>query len=147
MPERLFKHKVKILFVTIFIFLLIAVRVFENQLFYDPFLAYFKDQYGSTPLPDFAALKLFFALSARYFLNAFFSLGIIYIIFKDFDLTKFAALLYLFFFIVLIAGFFIVVYRFPENKMAVFYIRRFLIQPIFLLLFLPGFYFQLKSKK
>lgn len=147
MPERLFKHKGKILFVSIFIFLLIAVRVFEQRLFYDPFLEYFKDQFGNTPLPDFEALKLFFALIGRYFLNAFFSLGIIYVIFKDFDLTKFAGLLYLFFFILLIIGFFIVVYQFPENKMGIFYIRRFLIQPILLLLFLPAFYFQVKSKK
>jgi exosortase F-associated protein len=35
-----------------------------------------------------------------------------------------------------------------DDKMLVFYIRRFIIQPIFLLLFVPAFYFQqLASKK
>jgi exosortase F-associated protein len=52
---------------------------------------------------------------------------------------------YLLFFIILISLFFIVLFFFGEtNKMTLFYIRRFLIQPIFLLLFLPAFYYQKK---
>jgi len=143
MPERLFKHKLKILFSSIFVCGLIFVRAFEDVLFYDPFLKYFRSEFGSEPLPDFNSVKLFFALLGRYFMNTFCSLGIIYVLFKDFGLTKFSALIYLVFFVLLIAAFFILLHAFAHpDKMLLFYIRRFLIQPIFLLLFLPAFYFQ-----
>ena len=143
MPERLFKHKLKILFSSIFVCGLIFVRAFEDTLFYDPFLKYFRSEFGNVPLPDFNTFKLFLALLARYFLNAFFSLGIIYILFKDLGLTKFSALIYLVFFILLIAALFVLLHAFVDpDKMVIFYVRRFLIQPILLLLFLPAFYFQ-----
>ncbi|WP_256387090.1 exosortase F system-associated protein [Flavobacterium sp. 140616W15] len=33
-----------------------------------------------------------------------------------------------------------------HNNLMLFYVRRFLIQPIFILLFIPGFYYQKLSK-
>jgi len=148
MPKRLFKHKLKILFVSIFVCAIVSVRAFENVLFYDPFLQYFRNEFGSLPLPDFNTLRLIGSLAFRYFLNMIFSLGIIYTLFRDFHLTKFSALLYLVFFVLLLSAFFIVLHFFgSEQKMLIFYIRRFLIQPIFLLLFLPAFYYQKKVSK
>jgi exosortase F-associated protein len=86
---------------------------------------------------------LFFGLVLRYFLNSSLSLAIIYVLFKDIEAVKFASILYLIFFTLLILALFLVLYFFGEtNKMTLFYIRRFLIQPIFLLLFLPAFYYQ-----
>jgi len=149
MPERLFKHKVKILFASMFVCALVFVRAFENVLFYDPFLHYFKTDFVKWPLPEIDNLKLLAGLFYRYTLNTFFSLGIIYIAFKDLELTKFSAILYALFFGILIVLFFaVLIFSGEENKMALFYIRRFLIQPIFLLLFLPAFYYQkIVSKK
>lgn len=79
----------------------------------------------------------------RYLLNSAISLGIIYLIFFDTKLTVFAAWLYFLFFILLISAF-LALYMLPDepHKMYLFYVRRFLIQPILLLLFVPAFYFQ-----
>lgn len=147
MPKRLFKHKLKILFISVFVCAIVSVRAFEDVLFYDPFLRYFRNEFGSLPLPEFDVWRLFGGLASRYFLNMFFSLGIIYVLFRDFHLTKFSALLYLVFFIILVSAFFAVLHFFESEKMLLFYIRRFIIQPIFLLLFLPAFYYQKKVSK
>jgi len=99
------------------------------------------------PLPKVENVSLFFGLFFRYFLNTAVSLAMIYVLFKDIEAVKFASILYLVFFVILVVAFFFVFSFFGEaNKMALFYIRRFLIQPIFLLVFLPGFYYQKQNK-
>lgn len=127
--------------------MLVLVRAYEDVLFYDPFLNYFKTNYYHLPLPKTDNLQFFFGLVFRFFLNTILSLGIIYIVFMDFEAVKFASILYLLFFVILVSLFFMVLFYFGEtHKMALFYIRRFLIQPIFLLLFLPAFYYQKLTK-
>lgn len=143
MLQQLFNNKLRILFATIFVLMLVLVRAYEDFLFYDPFLDYFRAEYHNLPLPEVENSSFFLGLLFRYFLNSIFSLAIIYVFFKDFEAIKFVSILYLLFFIILILALFFVLYFNEEtNKMALFYIRRFLIQPIFLLLFLPAFYFQ-----
>lgn len=125
---------------------LIFIRLYETQLFYDPFLVYFKNDYLNLPFPEYDTFLLLSNLILRYFFNTFFSLAIIFLLFKDFQLTKFAAFLYFFFFIILIFLFFGVLSFFDEqSKFLLFYVRRFLIQPLFLVLFIPAFYFQKKQ--
>ena len=147
MLKKILNHKLRIVLVLVFLLLIILVRGYENDLFYDPFLYYFKMDYTNLSFPKINTFHLFLGLLFRYFLNSIFSLAIIYIVFKDLELTKFASLLYVIFFVILIGVFFFVfiVYG-EENKMALFYIRRFLIQPLFLLLFLPAFYYQKQNK-
>ncbi len=143
MLQKLFKNKFRILLIIILIFGLVIIRAFENQLFYDPFLEYFKSNYQNTKLPEIENLNLFLGLFFRYLLNSILSILIIYLVFKDLDMMKFASIIYFVFFIILIFAFYLaLINNFENNKMTLFYIRRFLIQPIFLLLFLPGFYFQ-----
>jgi len=127
--------------------LLVLVRTFEDALFYDPFLNYFKTNYTQLPLPQMETGKLFLHLFFRYLLNTILSLAIIYTIFKNVELVKFSAVLYVIFFIFLIAAFFLTLEFYANNKMLIFYIRRFLIQPLFLLLFIPAFYFQERAAK
>ncbi len=146
MLKKMFKNIAQILILSTLILLLISVRLLENQLFYDPFLIFFKSSSSTNALPIVDVLKLFFSYLFRYFLNTIISLLIIYILFKNKGLIKFTSFLYLIFFIVLISLFFIVYQYFAQtNKMTLFYIRRFLIQPVFLLLFIPAFYFQKKN--
>jgi exosortase F-associated protein len=143
MLQKLLNHKVRILLATLLVLLLVLIRAYEDVLFYDPFLNYFKTDYYNLLLPEIDNFQLFFGLFLRYFLNTIISLGIIYVLFKDIEAVKFASILYLVFFIILVITFFLVFSFFGEtNKMTLFYIRRFLIQPIFLLLFLPAFYYQ-----
>ncbi|WP_374707786.1 exosortase F system-associated protein [Flavobacterium sp. J372] len=46
---------------------------------------------------------------------------------------------------VLMIAFIIVVNTEKPNLLALFYIRRFLIQPLFLILFIPAFYYQRRN--
>lgn len=143
MLQKLLNHKIRIALAILFIVFLALIRAYEDSLFYDPFLNYFKADYYNLPLPETDAIRLFFGLFFRYFLNTLLSLALIYVFFKDIEAVKFASILYVVFFIILIVAFFLVLSFFGEaNKMILFYIRRFLIQPIFLLLFIPAFYYQ-----
>lgn len=125
--------------------LIVLVRVFQHELFYDPLLDFFKSE--SKILPEYNSLKLFAGLLFRYVLNMVFSLGIIYLVFKDKAILKLCAMLYTLLFIVLIILFFIVLTADNKNLLLLFYIRRFLIQPLFLILFLPAFYYQKRLRR
>ena len=147
MLKNLFEYKFRILGVIALLIALACVRAFENELFYDPFLKYFKSNYQNSNLPKADGLYLLVSYFFRYFINSMLSLSIIYIVFKDFEMIKFVSILYITFFIMLIFLFFLTIKYFGNsNKMFLFYIRRFIIQPIFLMLFLAGFYFQKKVK-
>ncbi|WP_296148188.1 exosortase F system-associated protein [uncultured Flavobacterium sp.] len=140
--EKILSHKRQIAFCIFLVFLLALVRALES-FFYDPFLIYFKGDYMRLPFPEYSSVKLFFSLFLRYSLNSIISLAIIQILFKDFMLTKFASVLYLFLFIILIIAFFSIIgLSDKSNNFLLFYVRRFLIQPLFVLLFVPAFYYQ-----
>ena len=126
----------------------VAVRAFESRLFYDPFLAYFKADFSSVPYPLVDESRLLLNYFLRYGLNSALSLALIQVVFRNRDVTIFAGVLYAIFFVVFLVGF-ILVWKdaFGEQKMALFYVRRFLIQPLLILLFLPAFYVQLRSEK
>lgn len=143
MLKKVRNNKVRIVLSVLVVLLLIAVRYKEKQLFYDPFLNYFHQNYIALPLPKINFFSLFIHLAFRYFLNTMLSLSLLFIIFNDKEIIKFTALLYIIFFTLLVIAFYIVLYYFGEHhKMTLFYIRRFLIQPLFVLLFIPAFYFQ-----
>src|SRR6476646_8137051 len=101
MLKSLLRHKFRIGVVIILVFFLAAVRAFEDVLFYDPFLNYFKEDFTNRPLPSLDMVKLSIHLLLRYAINTVFSLAIIYTIFEKAELTKFAAALYLIFFVIL----------------------------------------------
>ena len=143
MLQKTLNNKLRFVLFLSLVVLLMLVRAFENQLFYDPFLDFFKKDFTMLRLPNFDSTQLFFGLLFRYSLNTAFSLGIIYIFFKDLTMLHFSFILYLFFFMILIVAFFCITYLDSGHyNWLLFYIRRFLIQPIFVLLFVPGFYYQ-----
>ncbi len=143
MLRKLLNNKERVVVLMLLLLLLVLIRAYEDVLFYDPFLNYFKSGYHNIPIPKIETLPLFFGLLFRYILNSIISLAIIFVLFKDVEAIRFASVIYLIFFIILILLFFVVLSFFGESsKMTLFYIRRFLIQPIFLLLFLPAFYIQ-----
>ncbi len=147
MLRKLLQNK-KRLFLIVFALLgLILVRAFEDELFYDPFLTFFKSDYQNKSLPVYNSFLLFGNLLLRYFLNTFLSLVIIRFLFNDKKLVIFSSYLFLLFFIILILVFFVLLH-FSERPdyLMLFYIRRFLIQPLFLVLFIPAFYYQQISR-
>lgn len=143
MLRKILNNKIRLAQFLFLVALLALIRAFEDQLFYDPFLDYFKNDFTKLSLPNFNPFQLFFGLLFRYTLNTFVSLWIIYVLFKEVQMVKFALVLYYFFFMILIISFFFIIYYSKgHNNFALFYVRRFLIQPIFVLLFVPAFYYQ-----
>jgi exosortase F-associated protein len=148
MLRQLLQNKKKLFKVCFLVLLLVIIRAFENTLFYDPFLAYFKSEYANLPFPQINVVKLFFGVGFRFYLNSVISLFLLYVIFEDGKMVKFSILLYMILGSVLMISFFFVLNFFgEESKMTLFYIRRFLIQPIFILLFIPAFYYQKQIRK
>lgn len=147
MLKNLLNNKTNLFFVFLLVASLVAIRAFEDNIFYDPFLDYFKLNYANLPLPNYNPIKLFVSLGFRFYLNSIVSLGLIYVLFKDSKIIKFSAFLYVFLgSVLLISFFFMIKVGGMENKMSLFYIRRFIIQPIFLIVFIPAFYYQKKMK-
>ena len=129
--------------------LLILIRAFENELFYDPYLTFFKNDYLYIDNPRREIFKLTLFTALRYFLNSIISLGIIFNFFKEGSVVKFSALIYAAAFLILMPFFlYFVINPKQEDYYIFFNLRRFLIQPILLLLLLPAFYYhKLKFKK
>lgn len=148
MLEKLLRNKIKVVLVVALVLLLAVVRAFEDSFFYDPFSGYFKNDYLNLPFPAFDGFRLFIGMTFRYFLNTIISLAVIYVLFKDLKLTQFASFLYVVFFIILISIFFLLItFSDQHHNFFLFYVRRFLIQPLFLLLFVPAFYYQKLQKR
>jgi exosortase F-associated protein len=144
MPNKFFRYT---LILGAF-FLIICIRFFEDVLFYDPFLTFFKTDYQNKSLPNVDALKLISNLFLRYFANTLLSIAIIYLLFLNQMHVKVAFILYLILFVLLLAIFSYLLFVSKEpNYLVLFYVRRFLIQPMLLLLLIPAFYFQKLTSK
>lgn len=135
----------KIIGVIICVILLILIRWYEDSLFYDPLITFFKTDHTSQSLPDFDGLLLIGNIALRYIMNTLLSLAVLWFVFSEKGIIKISVLLYSFLFLFLISVFiYLLFYSDSESYLSLFYVRRFLIQPLFLLLFLPAFYFQKK---
>lgn len=147
MLKELLQNKKRLFFMGLALLGLILVRAFEDNLFYDPFLSFFKTDYQNKPLPNLNCYLLFGNLLLRYAVNTFFSLIIIRLLFNERNLMIFSAYLFLVLFVILFVVFFGLLHFSKEpDYLILFYIRRFLIQPIFLVLFIPAFYYQQISR-
>jgi len=147
MLRELLQNKKRFFYIGLALLGLILVRTFEDELFYDPFLSFFKTDYQNKPLPDLNCYLLFGNLLLRYAINTFFSLIIIRLLFNERNLMIFSGYLFLFLFVILVVIFFSLLHFYKEpDYLILFYIRRFLIQPLFLVLFIPAFYYQQISR-
>lgn len=127
--------------------LLILVRAFENYLFYDPLIGYFQNDYLYKQAPELNSWKLVLNLLYRYLINTIISLVIIYAVYRNFTYVKLSAKIYVVAFCVLILAFgFLLNTSFENGYLLPFYLRRFLIHPLLLLVFLPAFYYHQMSR-
>ncbi|WP_339753005.1 exosortase F system-associated protein [uncultured Winogradskyella sp.] len=121
---------------------LVLIRTFEDILFYDPYLTFFENVYLYIDSPRREVAKLVLFTSLRFLLNTLLSLGILYVIFKDKNIIKFSVLIYGLAYVLLMIPFlYFVTNPKQEDYYLFFNIRRFLIQPIGLILLLPAFYY------
>ena len=133
----------KILLILLGVVLLVLIRVYEESLFYDPLLKFFKTEHTTQPLPAFNFCKLLLHTILRFIINSLISLGIIWVIFQQKEVMKFSIVLYGFFLLLLAITFVILLHTSEAGQhLHLFYVRRFLIQPLFLLLLIPAFYLQ-----
>ena len=126
----------------ILVLMLAAVRFFEQDIFYDPLIVFFKSDYLLGIIPPMDMAELMINLTMRYALNTSISLLIIYISFKDIGILKFSTILYAVLYVLATSVFIFLVLNIErEHYLALFYVRRFLIHPLFLLILLPAFYY------
>lgn len=130
--------------IVVFIILLLGlvmIRTFQNELFYDPFILFFRGDYHFSDVPVFSLGKLMRSVFFRYVMNAGVSLGIIYTIFLNAQYVRLSALLYGLALIVFMTIFLILVLNLKSSWYYLFFTgRRFLIQPVLLILFIAAFY-------
>ncbi|MAC87053.1 MAG: exosortase F system-associated protein [Gammaproteobacteria bacterium] len=139
------KKTIRIIITVLLIVLLFLVRAFEEQLFYDPLNSYFQNDYLYKKIPSLDRWNLLLHLFYRYIINSLISLAIIHLVFRNKKIIKFSQLFFTISFLVLIVAFFFSLRNNLEGGyIFTFYIRRFLIQPLFLLILLPAFYYHKK---
>jgi|SRR5690606_4512796 len=127
----------------VLIFCLILVRRFETELFYDPFLEFFKGDFLNNDYPQYDLTKIILSIFSRYFLNTFISILIIGLIFWNKKYMLFSTYVFIGFFLILLPIYvYFVETEFSFGENFGFYIRRFLIQPVLLLILIPAFYYQ-----
>ena len=133
----------KWIFVILGISGLIAVRSLENILFYDPFLAFFKSANTNASFPDFQWTPLILNYFLRFALNVILSLLIVQSLFQNKKWTIQALVLILIIFAITFALYLFCIYsKFEIGYLFSFYMRRFVIQPLILLVIIPLFYYR-----
>lgn len=122
---------------------LVGVRMIEENVFYDPFLNYFHEANKNIAFPEFEWGKLIFSHLFRFILNLFFSCVIIHFLFKNKEWTLQGAVLITIIFAITFPIYLYCIYdRLEIGYLFSFYMRRFVIQPLILLLIIPLFYYR-----
>ena len=125
------------------IFGLIGVRMMEDRLFYDPFLDYFHLANKDAVFPDFVWFKLVLNYLFRFLLNLILSAVVVHFIFKNNQWTVQAMVLMLIVFAITFPLYlYAISTKFEIGYLFSFYMRRFVIQPLILLLIIPMFYYR-----
>ncbi|MFT5751668.1 MAG: exosortase F-associated protein [Flavobacteriales bacterium] len=132
----------RIFVILLCLFMLILVRFRESALFYDPLISFFYGDYQSQPLPGIEWISYVLNIFLRYVINMLLSVAILWLAFKDRGIVKFSMLLYTIMFCVLMSLFVVFWHTSAQGEyMALFYVRRFLIQPLLIFMLLPAFYY------
>lgn len=127
--------------------MLFLIRAFEKEVFYDPLIVYFQNDYLYSTMPDVNTWKLVIDILYRYTLNSLITIGIIQLVYQKKKFVKFSGFFLMFAFMLLMPVYVhLLKGEFKEGYLFPFYIRRFLIHPLFLLLLLPAFYYQKLNK-
>lgn len=122
---------------------LVSVRILEDRIFYDPFLNYFHEANKNIPFPSFEWGKLISGYLFRFILNLLFSCVVIHFWFKNRQWTIQGAILITIIFAITFPIYLYSIYdRFEIGYLFSFYMRRFVIQPLILLLIIPMFYYR-----
>lgn len=135
-------------FVLLGILGLVGVRYVEADVFYDPLLAYFKESTTQSQFPEIKWMPLIGSHLLRFLLNVLFSVAVLQGLFANKIWTIQGIVLMMIFFAITFPLYLYCVYtQFSIGELFSFYIRRFVIQPLALLLIIPLFYYRKSIEK
>ena len=127
---------------------LVFIRVLEEKLFYDPFLKYFQQEFHTSDFPVFVWWKLIMSHFFRFLLNLIFSAILLQGLFGKKNWTKQATFLMVLGFVVLLPIYLTGLYtQMKWGYLFTFSVRKFVIQPVFLLLFVAVFYYKKRLER
>ena len=123
----------------------ILVRAYQGYLFYDPLEMYFDNDYLYLPLPEVDKSRLFWSYLFRYTINSIISFAILKIAFPHRSFIRTIAIFYVFAFVLLSTILLsLMIFKIDVGYLFPFYIRRFIIHPVFILVLLPFIYLMRK---
>lgn len=131
----------RVILIIVLLLLLVALRGYFESFFYDPFIKYFKTSFLTKSIPPLHFTIYFFNVFLRYFINTAISLLVIYLIFLNEKYIAFALKFYGIAFVVLSVLLYVLLKIDTPNIMLLFYVRRFLMQPLFLFVLVFAFYY------
>ncbi len=128
---------------------LVSIRFFRSDLFYDPLLPFFKSGYlTAEKLPAIDHFKFLIHTSIRFWLNSALSIVVLVCLFRNQEHFKIYLLIYGVAFILLLVFFALIINYYNSGfHLMLFYVRRFLIQPMLLLILVPAFYYHKLQNK
>lgn len=139
------KRWVRFVLVALLFFCFILVRAYQVDLFYDPLEVYFENDYLYLPLPEVDKSRLFISYFFRYFINSIISFAILKIAFPHRSFIRTIAFFYLLAFALLSSILFsLMFFKIDVGYLFPFYIRRFIIHPVFIIVLLPFIYLMRK---
>ena len=135
--------------ISVLVVLLALIRFFEKSFFYDPLIDFYRAEYLHGVIPQLETGKFLLHVFFRFWMNSAISLAILYVAFLDKNILKFSFFLYIILFMASFSVFAFLIFNIEEQHfMALFYVRRFLTHPLFVIILLPAFYYhRLKIRK
>lgn len=138
---------VRIVLIVLLLLSLVGLRAYADTLFYDPLSDFFKGEYQGEQLPQMALGKLLTHTALRFCLTALISVLIIYFWFKGRSKTQLTLVIMGIVFVLFFSTFWVMLTLKHPPLEGLFYIRRFLIQPLVLILLVPAFYYEIRTSK
>jgi len=137
------KIRNKHIIIAILLLILIAIRLFEKEFFNDGLITFFQYDYLHKSLPAISISHILFIDSIRFWLNTFISIGILYLLFHQKGIIRFLSLFYGTIYIILITTMWYLLSHYEAGEyLALFYVRRFVIQPVLLFILIPALLYQ-----
>ncbi len=131
------------LIILFLLFLLVGIRFYEKVFFDDGLIVFFQYDYLTKALPHIPFIKTVSIDILRYIFNSTISISILTLFFRQKNLGKFLLAFYLIALTInIIAFYFAWVNYTAPHYIALFYIRRILIQPIWLFVLFPALLYQ-----
>lgn len=137
------KHLYRIMIAGLLLLMLVLIRVLEDLIFTEPTMDFFKNIYDHIQHPERIPQKVYWNIALRYWINSIISMAIIFVAFQNKGFVRFAAVIYAIFFAILLPLFILMIPDLkPGEYQEIYYVRRFLIHPVLILILLPAFYYQ-----